>query len=355
MESLQRHNGLTGRKASAAQAGLERPLDLVTVTPAGLYCPAGDFHVDPHLPVPRAVLTHAHADHARRGAQRYLVAAPGRALAALRLGEDADIEAIPYGQPLRLGAVTVSLHPAGHVLGAAQVRMEHHGQVCVISGDYKLASDPTCAPFEPVRCHTFITESTFGLPVYRWPAVAEELGRLHEWWRDNQAAGRTSLVLAYSLGKAQRLLALLDASIGPMAVHPAVAPLNAAYRAGGARLPEVPTLDEQVLTQVRSRGLVIAPPSAGLALKRRLGPCAVAAASGWMLVRGQRRRQGLDAGFVISDHADWPGLHEAISASGATTVAVTHGYVHVMVRHLQERGLNAVPLTAGFTGDAEAE
>lgn len=330
-------------------------MELVTVTPAGLFCPAGDFHIDPHHKVPRAVLTHAHTDHARRGAHRYLVAAPGRALAALRLGDDADIEAIPYGQPLRLGDVTVSLHPAGHVLGSAQVRIEYRGQVCVISGDYKLAHDPTCDPFEPVRCHTFITESTFGLPVYRWPDVAEEMARLHDWWRGNQAAGRTSLLFTYALGKAQRLLALLDAAIGPIAVHPSIALLNAAYAEAGVALPPTSTVNEEALAQVRGVGLVLAPPGVGVGLKRRLGPCAAASASGWMLVRGQRRRQGLDAGFVISDHADWPGLLSAISATGATTVAVTHGYVDVLVRHLRERGLNAVALSAGFTGDAEAE
>jgi putative mRNA 3-end processing factor len=256
---------------------------------------------------------------------------------------------------MQLGAVTVSLHPAGHVLGSAQVRIAHHGQVCVISGDYKLALDPTCHAFEPLRCHTFITESTFGLPVYRWPDARAEVERLHQWWRDNQAQGLTSILLAYSLGKAQRLLTLLDRTIGPMAIHPAIAAVNQAYLVSGVRLPELPVFDLSESRNVKGQGLILAPPNAGPALKRRLRPCAVASASGWMAIRGQRRRQGLDAGFVISDHADWPGLLSAIEATEAEQVGVTHGYVQPLVRYLQEHGRSAQALATPWGVEGEEE
>lgn len=330
-------------------------MNLITLSPAGLYCPAGDFYIDPLAPVPRAVLTHVHADHARRGSQRYLVAAPGLALAMLRLGADADIETLPFGEQQSIGAVTVSLHPAGHVLGSAQIRIAHRGKVCVVSGDYKLAPDPTCHSFEPVRCHTFITESTFGLPVYRWPDVTAEMERLHQWWRDNQTQDCTSIILAYSLGKAQRLLALLDTTIGPVAIHPAIAAVNQAYLVSGVRLPQVPILDTLDLRTFRGQGLVLAPPNAGSALKRRLRPCAVACASGWMAIRGQRRRQGVDAGFVISDHADWPGLLSVIDATQAEEIAVTHGYVQPLVRYLQERGHSAQALATHWGREDDEE
>lgn len=330
-------------------------MDLVTTSSAGLYCPAGDFYIDPIVPVPRAVLTHVHADHARRGSQRYLVAAPGRALAALRLGTETDILALAFGEQIHLGAATVSLHPSGHVLGSAQVRIAHRGQVCVVSGDYKLAPDPTCHSFEPVRCHTFITESTFGLPVYRWPDATVEMERLHRWWRNNQAQGCTSILLAYSLGKAQRLLALLDRTIGPVVVHPAIAAVNQAYADSGIRLPEVSVMDADGSRAIKGQGLFLAPPNAGPALKRRLRPCAVACASGWMAVRGQRRRQGVDAGFVISDHADWPGLLSAIEATEAEQIGVTHGYVQPLVRYLREQGYSAQALTTVWSSKGEEE
>ena len=189
---------------------------LLTLTDAGLYCPQGDFHVDPWLPVPKAVITHAHADHARRGSAQYLAARDGLPVLQTRLGPDARIDPLAYGDVLTANGVRLSLHPAGHILGSAQVRVEHRGEVWVVSGDYKTQPDPTCTPFEPVRCHTFITESTFGLPIYRWPAERQVFDALNAWWRDNQAAGRPSLLFAYALGKAQRLLAGVDATIGPM-------------------------------------------------------------------------------------------------------------------------------------------
>src|SRR5579872_5965471 len=189
--------------SSAVQHRIVALLDLRA---DALYCSAGDFYIDPWGAVDRAVVTHAHSDHARPGSRRYLTAGAGEALLRARLGPDVAIQSVAYGEALTLGDVRVSLHPAGHILGSAQVRIEHEGEVWVVSGDYKLAPDSTCAPFEPLRCHTFVTESTFGLPIFRWPAETEVVAAIHSWWRGNQAAGRASLLFAHALGKAQRML-----------------------------------------------------------------------------------------------------------------------------------------------------
>ena len=326
--------------------------DLVVQRPEGLYCPAGDFYIDPWRPVDRAVITHAHADHARPGHGHYLAAAAGEGVLRARLGE-IRLQALAYGERITHHGVTVSLHPAGHVLGSAQVRLEHEGRVWVASGDYKVAPDRTCAPFEPVRCDVFITESTFGLPIYRWRPDSELYAEINAWWAANAEAGRASVIPCYSFGKAQRLLAGLDARIGPIVVHGAVEPLNEAYRAAGVDLPATvaaPALSDQTAI---SRCLVLCPPSAAASpWLRRFGDSATAFASGWMQVRGQRRRGGWDRGFVVSDHADWPGLHAAIDATGATRVIVTHGSVPVMVRTLQERGLQAGAFQTEYGDDA---
>jgi putative mRNA 3-end processing factor len=330
--------------------------ELIVQRPEGLYCPAGDFHIDPWRPVPRAVITHAHADHARRGHGAYLATAVSAGVLRARLG-DITLQGLDYGEEVDLQGVKVSLHPAGHVLGSAQVRVEHQGQVWVASGDYFASGhehdvNATCAPFEPVRCHCFITESTFGLPIYRWRPQAEVLGEVNAWWAANAAAGRASLLLGYSFGKAQRLLAGVEASIGPIVVHGAVEPLNEAYRAAGVALP--PTLRvEQVEDKAQlRRALVVAPPSVlGSAWTKRFGDASDAFASGWMQLRGARRRQGVDRGFVLSDHADWPGLQRAISATGAGRVIVTHGYEAVMVRWLQQQGLQAGSFSTEYGGE----
>ncbi|GAB4038803.1 MAG: ligase-associated DNA damage response exonuclease [Rubrivivax sp.] len=330
--------------------------DLVVERPEGLYCPAGDFHIDPWRPVPRAVITHAHADHARRGHGAYLAHRDSAGVLRARLGEIA-LQALDYGEAVSINGVRISLHPAGHVLGSAQVRLEHRGEVWVVSGDYFVSgagdANPTTPPFEPQRCHCFVTESTFGLPVYRWRPQAEVLAEVNAWWRANAEAGRSSLLLAYSFGKAQRLLAGVDPSIGPIAVHGTVASVNEAYRAAGVALPATVALD--TLADPR-RALVIAPPSVrGSAWARRLGDGSDAFASGWMQLRGARRRQGLDRGFVLSDHADWPGLQQAIAATGASRVIVTHGYEAVMVRWLQQQGLEAGSFRTEYGDEAPEE
>ena len=324
--------------------------DLVIERPQGLYCPGGDFYIDPWRPVHRAVITHAHADHARAGHGQVLATAVSEGVLRSRLGTGLSLQGLAYGEAVVHQGVRISLHPAGHVLGSAQVRLEAGGRVWVASGDYFLSAhderNPTCEPFEPLRCDCFITESTFGLPVYRWPPQAEVFAQIDAWWRANAEAGRPSLLLAYSFGKAQRVLAGVDATIGPIVVHGAVAPINAAYRAAGVPLPD--TLAPAALpagraaAEVLGRALVVAPPSVhASAWARRLGDFSDGFASGWMALRGARRRQGVDRGFVLSDHADWPGLQRAIAATGAERVIVTHGQEAVMVRWLQEQGWQA--------------
>ncbi len=330
--------------------------DLICLRPEGLYCPAGDFHIDPWRPVARAVITHAHADHARSGHGSYLAHRDAQGVMRERLG-DIRFEGTAYGDKVRIGDATVSLHPAGHVLGSAQVRVEHRGEVWVASGDYFTSgveddANPTCVPFEPVRCDCFITESTFGLPIYRWKAQREVHADIDRWWAGTRAEGRNALLMGYSFGKAQRLLAGVDATIGPIWLHPAVDALARAYRAAGVKLPEAQRLHGEVKPADVRGALVIAPPGVhGSAWTRRLGDASDAFASGWMRLRGARRRQAVDRGFVLSDHADWPGLMRAIDATGATRVIVTHGYEDVLVRHLRGRGLDASSFETEYGDD----
>ena len=336
--------------------------DLVVQRPEGLYCPPGNFYIDPWRPVDRAIITHAHADHARPGHAHYLAAASGEGVLCARLGA-IDLQTLPYGEVVDHFGVRVSLHPAGHVLGSAQVRLEHRGQVWVASGDYFVAgtaddpreSNATCTPFEPVRCDCFITESTFGLPIYRWAPQRDLFADIDRWWAANAATGRASLLLGYSFGKAQRILAGVDPSIGPIVVHGAVEPLNRAYRAAGVALPETKLVTEITDKASLRRALVIAPPSVQNSVwTRRLGEHGDAFASGWMQLRGARRRRSVDRGFVLSDHADWPGLQRAIRQTGAQRVIVTHGYESVMVRWLTEQGLEAGAFSTEY-GDEKEE
>jgi putative mRNA 3-end processing factor len=335
---------------------------LLELGPAGLYCAAGDFHVDPWRPVERALITHAHADHARPGHRRFLCAEPGLELLRLRVqgstaaagvAPAAELSGLPYGQRLRIGGAIVSFHPSGHLLGAAQIRIEVRGEVWVAGGDYKLAADPSAAPFEPQTCHTFISESTFGLPIYRWAPDGELFDGLLAWWRDAQAAGRTAVLYAYALGKAQRILARLgeraDDLPGPIGVHGAIARLLPPYQAAGIHLAPCLPASADNAPALAGRGLLLAPPAVqGTPYLRKFGPLSEALASGWMTQRGQRRRRGLERGFALSDHADWPGLWAAVRATGAERVLVTHGTVEPFVRALREAGLDAAPLAAPY-------
>lgn len=329
--------------------------DLVIARPEGLYCPPGDFYIDPWRPVGRAVITHAHSDHARVGHGHYLAHTDSAGTLRVRLG-DITLQTLPYGEAIEHNGVRISLHPAGHVLGSAQVRLEHEGRVWVASGDYKTEADGTCTPFEPVPCDTFITESTFGLPIYRWPLQAQLFAEMNDWWRANAEQGRASVLLCYAFGKAQRILHGVDPTIGPIVVHGAVAALNDVYRAAGVALPAtLRVTDAGVDAALLKRALVLAPPSAhGSTWMRRFGNYADAFASGWMQLRGTRRRRGVDRGFVMSDHADWNGLQSAIAGTGAERVIVTHGSVEVMVRWLCELGLDAQGFKTEY-GDEDLE
>ena len=327
-------------------------MPLLRVDADGIFCEPGGFHIDPWGAVPRALITHAHSDHARPGSGAYLCTGGSAAILRERFPE-AVTESIPYAERRQIGSVTVSFHPAGHVLGSAQIRVEHNGEVWVVSGDYKLAPDPTCAPFEPVRCHTFVTESTFGLPIYRWQEPAHVMADIAQWWRINREQGRCSVIFGYPVGKAQRLLAGLDPAAGPIVCHGAVERMNRVYRSAGVALPQTLYANDLQRAFDWTQAIVLAPPSAhGSPWTRRFGPISTAFASGWMRIRGTRRRKSIDRGFVLSDHADWPALLAAIAATEADSILVTHGYRTPLVRWLTEHEKQAAALETQYEGES---
>jgi putative mRNA 3-end processing factor len=318
---------------------------LLELHPNGIYCPSGDFFIDPWAAVDRAVITHAHQDRALPGSRNYLTAEPGVALLREWLGADAPIQSVAYGRQLTIGECRVSLHPAGHMLGSAQVRIEQGGEVWVVSGDYQLATDPTCAPFEPLVCDTFVTEASFGLPIFRWPPAAEVLAAIAAWWRANREAGRASVLFTHPLGLAQRLLASLDASVGPICTHPDVDRFSHYYREKQISL--APTSAD-----TDSTPLVLAPfATQSSDWMRPFTRASTAMVSGWMRIRGPRRRRSLDRGFVLSNHSDWPALLSSIDATHAETIWVLHGQPAPLTRWLTEHGRNAVAFEAHIAED----
>lgn len=332
------------------------PSTLIVLTENGLYCPSGDFYIDPWNAVPRAVITHAHGDHLRWGCGSYLISSEGLHVTRARVGDDAPIQTLDYGESTSINGVRVSLHPAGHILGSSQIRVEHNGEVWVISGDYKTEPDATCTPFEVVRCHTFVTESTFGLPIYRWNPQAEVFAEIDSWWRSNQTEGKTSVLFGYALGKAQRLIAGVDSAIGPIYTHGAVERLNRAYRQTGIKLPPTHYAGAVEGKIDWRRALVVAPPSAnGTPWLRRFGTVSTGFASGWMTIRGTRRRRSVDRGFALSDHVDWDALMQTIDATGAQRVWVTHGYSAVVARWLNDRGIDAQIVATRYEGEGDAD
>lgn len=322
---------------------------LVIVTERGLYCPPGDFYIDPWLPVQTAVITHGHGDHLRQGSSRYILARSGIGIARTRLPNDKGLMPVDYGAPVRIGDATVSLHPAGHILGSAQVRIEYGGTVWVVSGDYKRQPDPTAESFEPVECDVFISEATFALPIYRWPDTRQVVEEIFRWWQTNRERGIASVLFCYALGKTQRVLAELMAFTDePVYLHGAIGSLVAVYReAGISMLPTLPATTEQ---KADYRGaLILAPPSAaGSPWMRRFGEHSTGFCSGWMRVRGDRRRRGYDRGFVLSDHADWPALVQTCADSKAHTVLLTHGHTDALTRYLNEQGTKAAALSTAY-------
>lgn len=328
------------------------PEALVVATERGLHCPRGGFYIDPWLPVDLAVITHGHGDHLRRGSERYLIAESGLAVAAVRTGEPERLQAVAYGAQVQLGDVRVSFHSAGHVLGSAQIRIDEGAQVWVVSGDYKRAPDPTCAAFEVVPCDVFISEATFALPIYRWPHPERVTREIYDWWQVNRERGVVSVLFCYALGKAQRVLAELSAfTQETVYVHGALLPLIDVYRAAGIAM--TPTASATAAKKAEYTGaLVLAPPSAaGTPWMRRFGEHSSGFCSGWMRVRGNRRRRGYDRGFVLSDHVDWPGLLRTFDETGAKRILLTHGHSEAMTRYLLEQGRDAAALATQFEGE----
>ena len=321
--------------------------DIVEMTSAGLYCPLGGFHVDPTRRVLRAVITHAHSDHARRGMGTYYCSKSGAPLLRQRVGKNISMTALDFGREEKIGEVVVSLHPAGHILGSAQVRIEHKGQVVVVTGDHNATHVHGAAePFESVTCDLLITESTFGLPIYKWPDQETVISELHDWWAKNQAMGKVSILPCYPLGKTQRILSALNPEQGPIALTGAGRAFLPFYRAAGVDLPEVLDLTEDTLPELSGSGFLLGsfagkPPP----LVERLGPLSHGAVSGWFQVRKMRNSQNCDRAFVLSDHSDWDGIMTCIQKSGATRVGVTHGETTLLSRYLrEEQGLDAFPV-----------
>ena len=326
--------------------------NLLTFTPEGIYCAAGDFHIDPWLPVPLALITHGHADHSRLGMGAYMATTSAGPVMRHRLGE-IKMDTVAYGDVTSINGVDVSFHPAGHVPGSAQIRVAHKGDVWVASGDYKTVDDGLSEPFEPVRCNAFITESTFGLPVFNWTPQDILADQINDWWARNAADGVFSLLSCYALGKAQRLLRAVDPSIAPILTHAAIENTNRIMRGQGIALPDTTLVTPDLDLKAHKGALVLATPSAlNSTWARRFKPASSAFASGWMALRGVRRRRAADRGFIMSDHADWNGLNDAIKQTGAERIFVTHGYTSVFSRWLSEQGYDAKVVQTQFDDDA---
>ncbi|MEY3000529.1 MAG: hypothetical protein RL648_743 [Verrucomicrobiota bacterium] len=323
--------------------------DILQLTSEGLYCAAGGFHVDPWRPVERAVITHAHADHARAGMRSYFCAASGEALLRERVGREAPIQSHGFAESFEVGSARVSFHPAGHILGSAQVRVEADGQVVVVTGDHNATHAHEAAEaFEPVACDLLITESTFGLPIYQWPAPHVVLAAIQEWWAANRERGLTSVLPCYPLGKTQRILAGLEPE-GPIAVVGSGRAFLTLYAERGVRLPPVLDLTEETVPDLKGSGLVlISFAGSEPKLLSRLRPLSWGAASGWMQIRGVRRGRDFDRGFVLSDHSDWGGLLRSVRESGARRIGVTHGQTAIFSRYLREQGWDAFPVATHF-------
>ena len=324
---------------------------LLVHTALGLYCPKADVYLDPWKPVKKAILSHGHADHARWGSSSYLCTPTAAPVIKYRLG-DINLETLPFGEEKLINGVSFSFHPAGHILGSAQIKVSYKGEIVVFSGDYKTANDGFSEAFEPVKCHTFITESTFGLPVYHWQDQKWVFNEMQEWCKNNRNNGQLSILYGYSLGKAQRILQGLPESVGPIFTHSTIEAVLNVMRNQGVSLKNTIPVNEHLTRADLLSGVIIAPPAVQNSnWLKKFEPIRNGVVSGWMALRGARRRRNADKGFVLSDHADWEGLNEAISLSGAENVFVTHGYTDILSKWLIDKGLNAHPLETNFEGD----
>ena len=302
-------------------------MPLLQFTEKGIYCEQANVYIDPWKPVDYAIITHAHADHSRWGNKFYLSHHLSKPIIQHRLGQDISIESMGYAENRNINGVQFSFHPAGHIIGSAQVRVEYKGEVWVASGDYKLEDDGFCAPFEPIKCNVFITECTFGLPVFKWKPQVEVFAEINGWWQKNKAEGKATVLAGYSLGKAQRILQGLDPTIGKIYTHGAIEKTNEIIRNMGVNLNDTIYVTPEIAKKEFEGSLIIAPPGAlGTSWQNKFPAYEVGMASGWMNVRGTRRRQSVDRGFVLSDHADWQGLNTAIKATGCEKVIVTQIY-----------------------------
>lgn len=327
-------------------------MQLLEFTNKGIYCPQAGVYLDPWQPVDKALISHGHSDHAYSGHQHYLCTEGAMPVIKHRLYLQGNIETVPYGKQILIHGVKFSFHPAGHIPGSAQIRVEYKGEVWVFSGDYKLQDDGISMPFEPVKCHTFITESTFGLPIYKWKPQSEVFADINTWWLKNQEEGKTSVITGYTLGKSQRILRNVDHSIGKIFTHGAVDSINRILRSQGLQLPEAPRITNDTPKEDIKGALIICPPSAvGSPWMRRFLPYSLGVASGWMRLRGTRRRRGADRGFVLSDHVDWDELNKAIAATGAEKVFVTHGYTEIFAQWLRDKGMDAREVKTRFEGE----
>jgi putative mRNA 3-end processing factor len=325
---------------------------LLQFTDRGIFCAKAGVYLDPWKPVEKAIISHGHSDHAYFGHKYYLSSALAMPVIKHRLYLHDNIETLNYGETLDINGVNFSFHPAGHIPGSAQIRVECKGEVWVFSGDYKLQHDEISTPFEPLRCHTFITESTFGLPIYKWKSQREVFDEINAWWMKNRAEGKNSVIAGYTLGKAQRVLRNVDPSIGKIFTHGAVDSINEVLRKQGVDLPEAPRVSDLVKKEDLKGALIICPPSAvGSLWMRRFFPYSLGVASGWMKLRGTRRRRGADRGFVLSDHADWNDLNKTVLDTGAEKVFVTHGYSEIFAQWLNTKGIQAEEVKTRFEGE----
>lgn len=328
-------------------------MPLIEFSDKGLYCRQGDFYIDPWKPVDKAIITHAHSDHARTGSNHYLCHHLTKPLLQLRLG-DYSYQAVDWNEPVFINGVKLTLHPSGHIIGAAQIRVEYAGEVWVASGDYKTENDGISGEFEPVACNTFITESTFGLPIYKWKKQPEIFDDIKNWVYKNKEDKKTSVLIAYSLGKAQRVLQPLAETGLPIFVHGAVYNVHQALVNSGIKLPQVQRVYPDTPKEDMAGNIVIAPPGAdGSPWMKKFYPLSVGVCSGWMQVRGNARRRNTDAGFALSDHADWAGLLQAVKATGAQKVYATHGFQSAFSRFLNENGIEAGEVKTEYGGEEE--
>ncbi|MGD1958307.1 MAG: ligase-associated DNA damage response exonuclease [Fulvivirga sp.] len=324
---------------------------MLSFTKKGIYCQQADVFIDPWKPVDKALITHGHADHSRWGHKKYLSTRSAAPVIRHRLG-DINLSTVEFGEKINLNGVNISFHPAGHIIGSAQIRLEYKGEVWVVSGDYKLEQDGITEVFEPVKCHTFITESTFGLPVYKWKGQMEVFRGINSWWKTNKEEGKVTVLTGYALGKAQRIIQNLDDSIGTIFTHGAIENVNEVIRSQGIDLKPTKRVVQDMTKNDFAGSIVIATPSGvGSSWIKKFGNVSVGAASGWMNLRGARRRRGVERGFVLSDHADWDGLNKAIEESEAERVFVTHGYTNIFSKWLSEKGLDAAVVETQFEGE----